>query len=49
VVKFSSESIGTSELLGAQMCGYTHEQLLGNLVVLSPADFRRWIETPPAQ
>ncbi|TDJ54837.1 MAG: hypothetical protein E2O40_06745 [Planctomycetota bacterium] len=42
VVEFTTWSEGTSRLLGSQMCGFTHEQLLGDLVVQTPADFRRW-------
>ncbi len=42
VVEISTDFAGTSRLLGSQMCGFTHEQLLGDLVVQSPEDFRRW-------
>ena len=49
VVELSTDSVGTSKLLGAQMCGFTHEQLIGDLVVLSRADFRESTRTPVAQ
>jgi cytochrome c oxidase subunit 2 len=44
LMEFRTESSGTSRLLGAQMCGYTHQFLLGNLVALVPADFQQWAE-----
>ncbi len=43
LLEFSTGSVGTSRLLGSQMCGYTHEQLLGNIVVSGPADYRQAI------
>ena len=48
LMKFSTGRAGTSGFLGSQMCGFTHEDLLADLVVLNPADFRRWTETPAA-
>ncbi|WP_146406425.1 hypothetical protein [Allorhodopirellula heiligendammensis] len=33
------------ELLGSQMCGYDHSSLLGKLIVLSPSDFDRTMNT----
>ena len=42
VVELTTWSDGMSRLLGSQMCGFTHEQLLGDVVVQKPADFRRW-------
>ena len=49
LMKFNTGSAGTSDFLGSQMCGFTHEDLLGDLVVLNPADFRRWMESPAAR
>ena len=49
LVEFRTDAAGTSRLLGTQMCGFTHEELLGDLVVLSATDFLRWMETPPAR
>ena len=44
VVEIATDSPETSKLLGTQMCGFTHEDLLGNLVVQTPDDFRRWLQ-----
>ncbi len=44
LVEFRTDAAGTSRLLGTQMCGFTHKELLGDLVVLSPTDFLRWME-----
>ena len=30
------------------MCGFSHEDLIGALVVQSPAEFERWLETQRA-
>ncbi len=49
VVEIATESPDTSRLLGSQMCGFTHEELLGNLVVQTPDDFRRWLQQPGAR
>ena len=46
LMKFNTGSAGTSGFLGSQMCGFTHEDLLADLVVLDPDDFRRWMESP---
>ena len=45
VVEISTDSAGTSRLLGSQMCGFTHPELLGDLVVQSREDFRRWLQS----
>ncbi len=45
VVEFRTASIKTSKLMGTQMCGFTHEQLLGDLVVESPDDWRDHLPT----
>ncbi len=45
LMKISTRSAGTSGFLGSQMCGFTHEDLLGELVVMNPTDFRRWMQT----
>lgn len=31
------------DLLGSQMCGYTHPELLGDVEVDSPTEFARWM------
>lgn len=33
------------DLLGSQMCGYAHDELLGDVVVESEADLRAWLES----
>jgi cytochrome c oxidase subunit 2 len=38
-VQFDPPSEGSYELLGSQMCGYDHEELLGKLIVESPSSF----------
>jgi cytochrome c oxidase subunit 2 len=43
LLEFSTGSVGTSRLLGSQMCGYTHDELLGDIVVSGPADYRQAI------
>ena len=45
LMQISTGSAGTSGFLGSQMCGFTHEDLLGELVVMNPTDFRRWMQT----
>ena len=42
VVEIATYAAGKSRMLGSQMCGFTHEELLGDLVVQSPEDFQRW-------
>jgi cytochrome c oxidase subunit 2 len=34
---------GTFELRGDQLCGYSHENLMGNVVVQPPEEFVRWL------
>jgi cytochrome c oxidase subunit 2 len=34
----------TLEMLGAQMCNYTHVDLIAELVVMSPHDFEAWLK-----
>jgi heme/copper-type cytochrome/quinol oxidase subunit 2 len=38
-------SPGTYELKGDQLCGYSHENLIGNVVVQKHDDFVRWLES----
>jgi len=40
-LQFTAPESGTYALLGSQMCGYAHPQLLGELIVQSPAEFSR--------
>ena len=40
---FETDSVGTFDLLGDQLCGYAHRSLIANLVVQSLADFDAWL------
>ncbi len=44
IVEIATYSAGKSKLRGSQMCGFTHKELLGDLVVQTPQDFRRWTQ-----
>ena len=43
VLDFESGKPARDDLLGSQMCGYTHPELLGDLVIHPPADFELWL------
>ena len=43
LVELATASPGTSRLMGSQMCGYTHEELLGDLIVQRPAELSQAI------
>ncbi len=40
---FKAENLGTFTLPGAQMCGYTHPNLIGTLIVENQKDYRQWL------
>lgn len=42
LLKFRTDSAETSRLMGAQMCGYAHDELLGDLIVVDREEFRAW-------
>lgn len=42
-IEFQAERLGRFDLLGDQMCGYTHPRLLGNLVITSEEDYESWL------
>lgn len=42
--EFDSGAAGVHKLLGSQMCGYAHPDLLGDVVVMRPEEFDAWIE-----
>jgi len=44
---FNTGAPGEHSLDGDQMCGYTHETLKGQLVVLSRSDFQQWLASQP--
>jgi heme/copper-type cytochrome/quinol oxidase subunit 2 len=43
-VQFLAKPAGSHQLLGSQMCGYDHEELLGELIVQPAAEFRRTMQ-----
>ena len=43
-VRFVASPVGSHDLLGSQMCGYDHPELLGKLIVQPVADFRRTMQ-----
>jgi cytochrome c oxidase subunit 2 len=43
-LEFDTQVAGTFDLLGDQMCGYTHPNLLGQLTVQSHSDFDAWLK-----
>ena len=43
MLDFESGKPARDELLGSQMCGYTHPELLGDVEIQSPAEFGRWM------
>ena len=47
-IQFDTPSQGSYELLGSQMCGYDHEELLGKLIVESPSSFWRTVRALPS-
>lgn len=42
-VEFHTAGPGTHELLGSQMCGYAHPDLLGTVVIHPSEDFKVWL------
>ncbi len=43
--RFVANAEGTFDLLGDPMCGYSHDDLRGKVVVVPPAGFRAWMQT----
>ena len=41
-IEFTANNTGKYPLKGHQMCGYSHETLLGDVNVYSPYKFRNW-------
>lgn len=46
-LKIIAEASGSHDLLGTQMCGYDHPDLLGKLIVQPSAQFRRTMRQLP--
>tara|TARA_Y100001933_G_C18842139_1_gene498024 strand:- start:95 stop:565 length:471 start_codon:yes stop_codon:yes gene_type:complete len=44
-LRFKADQLGTFEMPGDQMCGYTHPDLMGTLIVESQEDYARWMKT----
>jgi cytochrome c oxidase subunit 2 len=44
-VWFEATTIGTYHLFCSQYCGTNHSQMVGDVVVLSPEDYRKWLAT----
>ena len=42
-LSFDTDTIGTFEMPGGQMCGYSHPDLIGTLIVESQSDYARWL------
>ena len=45
VVRFETDEPGRHELLGSQMCGYTHPLLLGDVVIHNHDGFDEWMSS----
>ena len=43
-LEFKVKSLGSFPLLGDQLCGYAHPDLMGELIVQSREDFEIWME-----
>jgi cytochrome c oxidase subunit 2 len=44
-IRFDPASAGTFELRGDNMCGYSHTNLVGKVVVMPPSEFRAWLRS----
>ena len=47
-VWFEATQTGTYHLFCTQYCGTNHSQMIGDIVVMTPGDFKRWLQAPPA-
>ena len=45
---FDADKVGTYHLLCAEFCGTSHSEMGGDIVVMEPADYARWLERTPA-
>jgi cytochrome c oxidase subunit 2 len=46
---FEATMTGRFPIECAEYCGVTHSRMLGTVEVLSPEDYRRWLETRPSR
>lgn len=44
-LKFSMDRVGTYQLEGDQLCGFSHESLMGRVFVQSRDEFTAWLRT----
>ncbi|MFO0916421.1 MAG: right-handed parallel beta-helix repeat-containing protein [Pirellulales bacterium] len=44
-LRFTAASPGVSELIGDQLCGYSHPDLIGRVIVLDWDDFAQWCDS----
>ena len=47
-LEFTMNSVGTYELEGDQLCGFSHESLMGEIIVQSREDFINWLRSQRA-
>ena len=43
-IEFQTGASGNHRLLGSQMCGYTHPDLLGDVVIHTQQEFGEWLQ-----
>lgn len=46
---FTAKEAGVSQLVGDQFCGYSHPDLMGNVIALEPKEFLLWLATESSQ
>jgi cytochrome c oxidase subunit 2 len=45
---FDADQPGTYHLLCAEFCGTSHSEMGGQIIVMEPADYERWLEAAPS-
>jgi cytochrome c oxidase subunit 2 len=45
---FDADKPGTYHLLCAEFCGTSHSEMGGDIVVMAPADYEKWLERTPS-
>ena len=48
-IAFETDSSGVFEVLGDQLCGYAHKDLIASLIVQNRADFEAWLHQKKAE
>ena len=46
---FTATQLGEFPLFCSEYCGSEHSQMIGRVVVMTPADYGRWLDSGPAQ